>query len=111
MEEVFDTYARELARAPLGAWIRSHYLLFLGEGFDRFGREEAAIETLKEAAEFAESNQIHQIAFKAQSALERVRSAPRRRPNLLRLQLGCPTTSRLSFGQSQSFARRRLPRS
>ncbi|MDB4870126.1 MAG: hypothetical protein JWL97_1130 [Gemmatimonadales bacterium] len=80
MEKVFDTYARELSRAPMGAWIRSHYLLFLGEGFDRFGREEAAIETLKEAAEFAESNQIHQIAFKAQSALERVRSMPRSAP-------------------------------
>jgi tetratricopeptide (TPR) repeat protein len=80
MEQVFDTYARELSRAPMGAWIRSHYLLFLGEGFDRFGREELAIETLKEAAQFAESNQIHQIAFKAQSALERVRSVPRNAP-------------------------------
>jgi len=29
MENAFDTYARELAQAPLGAWVRSHYLLFL----------------------------------------------------------------------------------
>jgi len=28
--------ARQLARAPLGPWLRSHYLLFLGEGFNRF---------------------------------------------------------------------------
>jgi len=81
MEEAFDTYARDLARAPMGAWIRSHYLLFLGEGFDRFGRQESAIETLKEAAAFAESNQIHQIAFKAQAALERVRSTSRSVPS------------------------------
>jgi tetratricopeptide (TPR) repeat protein len=81
MEEQFDTYARELARAPIGAWIRSHYLLFLGEGFHRFGREDAAIEALQEAVDFAESNQIHQIAFKAQDALARVRSAPRALPN------------------------------
>jgi len=80
MEEVFDTYARELAQAPLGAWIRSHYLLFLGEGFQRFGREEAAIEALEEAVHFAEANQIHQIAFKAQAALTGVRSAPRSLP-------------------------------
>ncbi len=81
MEQAFDTYGRELARAPMGAWIRSHYLLFLGEGFDRFGRQELAIETLKEAAAFAESNQIHQIAFKAQAALERVRSTCRSLPS------------------------------
>jgi tetratricopeptide (TPR) repeat protein len=81
MENAFDGYARELARAPLGPWIRSHYLLFLGEGFSRFGRHEAAIKALEEAVSFAESNQIHQIAFKAQDALAAVRSTPRTLPN------------------------------
>ena len=81
MEDAFDGYARELSRAPMGAWIRSHYLLFLGEGFSRFAREEAAIEALEEAVRFAESNQIHQTAFKAQDALAAVRSAPRVVPN------------------------------
>jgi tetratricopeptide (TPR) repeat protein len=80
MEERFDTYARELAPEPLGAWLRSHYLLFLGEGFHRFGREELAIEALEEAVDFAEANQIHHIAFKAQDALAGVRSAPRPLP-------------------------------
>jgi len=80
MAEAFDTYARELARAPLGVWIRSHYLLFLGEGLQRFGREEAAIEALEEAVDFAEANQIHHIAFKAQAALAGVRSTPRAIP-------------------------------
>jgi tetratricopeptide (TPR) repeat protein len=80
MEDVFDNYARELAGAPLGPWVRSHYLLFLGEGFYRFGREDAAIDALTEAASFAESNQIHQIAFRAQAALGQARSAPRNAP-------------------------------
>jgi tetratricopeptide (TPR) repeat protein len=80
MEERFDTYARELSPAPLGAWLKSHYLLFLGEGFHRFGREELAIEALEEAVNFAEANQIHHIAFKAQDALAGVRSAPRALP-------------------------------
>jgi tetratricopeptide (TPR) repeat protein len=80
MEDVFDGYARELARAPLGPWIRSHYLLFLGEGFGRFGRQEAAIQALEEAQSFAESNQIHQIAFRAQDAIVAARSAPRTLP-------------------------------
>jgi tetratricopeptide (TPR) repeat protein len=81
LPEAFDSYARELARAPMGPWIRSHYLLFLGEGLSRFGRQDAAIDALQEAQSFAESNQIHQIAFKAQSALAEVRSASRAVPN------------------------------
>jgi tetratricopeptide (TPR) repeat protein len=76
-EEVFDGYARALSRESLNAWVRSHYLLFLGEGFARFGRYEAAEEALREAATFAEANQVHQIAFKAQSAFDAVRSAAR----------------------------------
>jgi tetratricopeptide (TPR) repeat protein len=80
MDEAFDAYARELAVAPLGAWVRSHYLLFLGEGFHRFGRQEAAREALEEAVGFAEANQVHHIAFKAQAALEAVRSASRATP-------------------------------
>jgi tetratricopeptide (TPR) repeat protein len=78
MSDAFDTYARELASAPLGPWVRSHYLLFLGEGMHRFGRIDAAIEALHEAVRFAEANQIHQIAFKAQDALAHIASAPRR---------------------------------
>jgi tetratricopeptide (TPR) repeat protein len=76
MEDAFNSYARELAPAPIGPWLRSHYLLFLGEGFSRFGREQEAVEALEEAVSFAESNQIHQIAFKAQAALVAVRSIP-----------------------------------
>jgi len=76
-EDAFDAYARELAAEQLNPWVRSHYLLFLGEGFARLGRIEAAEDALKEASEFANANQIHQIAFKAQTALQNVRSLPR----------------------------------
>lgn len=77
MEDAFDLYARELASAPTGPWVRAHFLLFLGEGQHRLGRVDAAAETLREAATFSEHNQFHEIAFKAQSALAAVRSAPR----------------------------------
>jgi tetratricopeptide (TPR) repeat protein len=80
MEDAFDNYSHELARAPMGAWVKSHYLLFLGEGLHRFGREDAAMGALEEAVRFAESNEIHQIAFKAQAVLVRVRSTPRTMP-------------------------------
>ncbi|MGI8402823.1 MAG: tetratricopeptide repeat protein [Gemmatimonadaceae bacterium] len=80
MEDVFDSYARELAKAPTGPWVRSHYLLFLGEGFRRFARYDAAIEALEEAVSFAQSNQFHQIAFSAEAALVDARSHPRLQP-------------------------------
>jgi len=48
----------------------------LGEGFARFGRYEASEEALNEASTLADANQIHQIAFKAQSALGKARSLP-----------------------------------
>jgi tetratricopeptide (TPR) repeat protein len=75
--DAFDAYARELAGEALNPWLRSHYLLFLGEGFGRLGRIEAAEEALREASAFADANQLHQVAFKAQSALQTVRSMSR----------------------------------
>jgi tetratricopeptide (TPR) repeat protein len=75
-ELAFDTYARQLAGEPLNTWIRSHYLLFLGEGFARFGRYDAAEDALREASTFAGANQIHQVSFQAQCALETLRSTP-----------------------------------
>jgi tetratricopeptide (TPR) repeat protein len=76
MKDTFYDYERELARAPLGPWLRSHYLLLAGEGYHRFGRQDLAIEALEAAVAYAEINQIHQIAFKAQAALEAVRCEP-----------------------------------
>lgn len=80
MPEAFDTYAREIASMPLSPWLRAHYFLFLGEGMDRLGRLETAEEALREAISFADANQIHQVSFRAQSALSRVRSLPRAAP-------------------------------
>ena len=77
MVEAFDSYARELSHARLSPWLRAHYLLFLGEGMDRLGRRDASEEALKEAISFAEANQIHQVSFRAQSALSEVRVAAR----------------------------------
>jgi tetratricopeptide (TPR) repeat protein len=75
MPEAFDGYAQELAAAQLGPWLRAHYLLFLGEGMGRLGRGEAAEEALQEAIAFADANQIHQVSFRAQSAMSAARQA------------------------------------
>jgi tetratricopeptide (TPR) repeat protein len=78
MESAFDSYAEELRRAPMGPWLKSHYLLFLGEGFERFGRVDSARAALEQTIEFASANQIHAVTFKAESALVALRSTRRR---------------------------------
>ena len=88
MEPAFDSYALELSRAPMGPWLKSHYLLFLGEGLERFGRFDAARAALEETIEFAAANQIHAVTFKAESALVALRGARR-----------MPTTAPASFAE------------
>jgi tetratricopeptide (TPR) repeat protein len=78
MEQAFDAYAKELRREPLGPWLKSHFLLFLGEGLEAFGRYEAAEQALAEARDFAQQNQIFAVSFKAEEALQAVRSKSRR---------------------------------
>jgi len=75
MPEAFDAYARELASLPLGPWLRSHYLLFLGEGMHRLGRNEASEEALHEAIAYADANQLHQVSFQAQAALSALKAS------------------------------------
>jgi tetratricopeptide (TPR) repeat protein len=78
MEAVFDAYARELRPAPMGTWLKSHFLLFLGEGLERFGRYEAAEEVLEEAIAYTSANQIHALTFRAEKILVGVRSKSQR---------------------------------
>jgi len=44
---------------------------------NRLGRRDASEEALHEAISFAEANQIHQVAFKAQAALSAIRTSAR----------------------------------
>jgi hypothetical protein len=80
MADAFDSYAAELRKAPLGPWLKSHFLLFLGEGLEQFGRYEAAEQVLCEAVDYSNANQIHQVSFKAQSSLSELRTSPRAQP-------------------------------
>jgi hypothetical protein len=78
MLDAFNSYAAELRNAPMGPWLKSHFLLFLGEGLDRFERYEAAEQALSEAIDYATANQIHSVSFKADDVLAAVRSRSRR---------------------------------
>jgi tetratricopeptide (TPR) repeat protein len=81
MESAFDSYAAELRVAPMGPWLKSYFLLFLGEGHERFGRLETARQALEEAVTFSAANQIHPVTFKAESSLVALRSSHRSKPS------------------------------
>jgi hypothetical protein len=74
MEEAFDSYARQLRGAALGPLLKSYFLLFLGEGLERFRRYEAAEQALSEAADYATENEIFAVSFKAEEAAVAVRA-------------------------------------
>lgn len=82
MEDAFDAYAAQLRKTALGPMLRSYFLLFLGEGLERFGKYEAAEQALTEAVDYAAANQIFAVSFKAEHALTAVRSRSVRRTSV-----------------------------
>ncbi len=76
-EDAFESYASQLAAAKLSPTHKAFFLLFRGEGLDRFGKHEAAEATLRAAAGFAAESQLHQIAFEAEAALSRIEASRR----------------------------------
>jgi len=74
MEEAFEAYCTQLSKAQLAPMHRAYTLLFRGEGLARFGREDAAEQTLQDAAAYAVANEFHQIAFDAEKALTTMRT-------------------------------------
>lgn len=72
MEEAFDGYAKKLITATLDTRLRAYYLLYLGQGQQRFGRLDSAARSLEEARSFAAKNGINRVAFEAEAALSSV---------------------------------------
>ena len=77
MQEAFDSYAAELRTAPLCPWLKSHFLLFLGEGLLRFERYEAAEQAFQETVAYAGANQIHSVIFRAEAEIVEARARSR----------------------------------
>ncbi len=69
MEAAFSEYASLLANSALDVRHRAYYLLYLGQGQQRFGWLDASARSLEEARTFAVSQGIHQVAFEAEKAL------------------------------------------
>lgn len=69
MEEAFNEHALALSSGALDVRHRAYYLLYLGQGYQRFGKLDAAARALEESRAFATSNGIHQVTFEAEKAL------------------------------------------
>lgn len=79
MQEAFDSYASELAGASLSPTWRAYFYLYLGQGHERFGRYELAVESLNEAVTFATAHQFHRVAFDAEQSLAAIATGERKR--------------------------------
>jgi tetratricopeptide (TPR) repeat protein len=79
-EADFETYAREMASAPLDPRLRATYYLYLGAGQQRFGTAAEAEASLAEGLAVAQKHQLHQLAHEATVALSalKVHGASRR---------------------------------
>jgi tetratricopeptide (TPR) repeat protein len=71
-ENAFESYASQLASEKLSPAHKTYFLLFRGEGLERFGKFEAADESLRAAIALASDSQLHQIEFEADAALARL---------------------------------------
>jgi tetratricopeptide (TPR) repeat protein len=69
MEDAFEDYGRVLKDAALDPRLRSYFLLYYGEGCQRFGREEEGRSFIEQARDYAVSHKIYQVAFEAEKAL------------------------------------------
>lgn len=78
MQEAFDSYASELAGASLSPTWRAYFYLYLGQGHERFGRYELAVENLTQAVAFASEHQVHRVTIEAEQALATIASGQRR---------------------------------
>jgi tetratricopeptide (TPR) repeat protein len=79
MQEAFDSYASELAGASLSPTWRAYFYLYLGQGHERFGRYEMAIENLTTAVQYASEHQIHKVTIEAEESLAAVRAGQTKR--------------------------------
>jgi tetratricopeptide (TPR) repeat protein len=78
-ELVFEQYRRQLEAEALPADLETTLALFVGRGYARFGRTEAARGALRRAATLASGYGFHQLAFEAEAAIEEL-GQPRRVP-------------------------------
>ena len=72
-EPVFDRYRRELANAPLSAFLHGKFLVTLGNGYRQFGKRDLAISNLEQAVEYGRAKGLNHLMFEAEEALAAAR--------------------------------------
>ena len=73
-EPNFEQHRRELAGASLPPSLAAVYYLYVGQGYQRFGKFDLAEHAIEHAIGIANSHKLNQLLFQAESALHEVRT-------------------------------------
>ena len=73
-EPNFEQHRRELSEAPLPPSLAATYYLYVGQGFNRFGKRDLAIQSVQHALEIASTNNLNRLYFEVEAALASLKS-------------------------------------
>ena len=76
-EPNFEQYRRELATAPLPPSLAAAYHLYIGQGYQRFGKITLAEQSMQHALDICSAHQLNQLMFQTERALADLRSGSR----------------------------------
>jgi tetratricopeptide (TPR) repeat protein len=76
-EPNFEQHRRELADSPLPPALAAVYHLYVGQGYQRFGKHELAIQSIEHALELANAHKLNRVMFEAETALADAKSGRR----------------------------------
>jgi tetratricopeptide (TPR) repeat protein len=76
-QTVFEEHRRSLSGVALPAALSAQYFFYVAKGYRMFDRESAAEAALSRAIEIASANQLNQVLFEAEKALQEVRTGRR----------------------------------
>ena len=71
-EPLFEQHRRELADAPLPAYLAAYYHLYVGRGYKLFRQLDTARSEMELALSIASANQLNQVIIEAETALREI---------------------------------------
>lgn len=74
MEPVFEQYRRELADAPIPASLATYYHLYVGKGYQVFGKHDLAVSSLEQAMDIATRHRLNEMMIRVEQSLQEVRA-------------------------------------
>jgi tetratricopeptide (TPR) repeat protein len=73
-EPNFEQHRRELVDAPLPPSLEATYHLYVGQGFERFGKHDLAVQAVEHALQIAETHKLSRLYFEVEAALQALKA-------------------------------------